>query len=57
VDGGHSEETGSDAEVLNNSLGHVRKKIVEPEEREFASTLVQAHRKGRRRITSKHSGE
>ncbi|KAI9872599.1 MAG: hypothetical protein M1830_001426, partial [Pleopsidium flavum] len=31
---------------LATSLGHVRKKIIEPEEREFASTLVQAHRKG-----------
>jgi len=48
VDGGHSEETYKvlTQRFLNNSLGHVRKKIVEPEEREFASTLVQAHRKG-----------
>ncbi len=41
-----SERNGLTQRFLNNSLGHVRKKIVEPEEREFASTLVQAHRKG-----------
>ncbi|MCJ1364776.1 hypothetical protein MMC16_003893 [Acarospora aff. strigata] len=32
--------------ILNSSLGLVGKKVIGPEEREFASTLVQAHRKG-----------
>lgn len=34
--------------LLDTSLGLVGRKVVEPDEKEFASTLVHAHRKGER---------